>query len=200
MVTVIGDRESDIFALYASAADESFHVLVRSMHDRKLADDTGLYATIDAKTVVDRRPIVLPARRVSLSVLHTRTPLCCDRPRPSENQVPAPFASKLAADVVDVREPDAPAAPSRCIGGFYQPQGDKCRTGVAHSRLVQARWLSEQLFRVLRRKASNLRQSARHRRPLLKLVAIATKAAVITIQLLQHAMSRQQPIQLPSLH
>ena len=62
MVTVIGDRESDIFALYASAADESFHVLVRSMHDRKLADDTGLYATIDAKTVVDRRPIVLPAR------------------------------------------------------------------------------------------------------------------------------------------
>ena len=42
MVTALGDRESDIFALYESAAEQLFHVIARSMHDRKLADDSGL--------------------------------------------------------------------------------------------------------------------------------------------------------------
>ncbi len=62
MVTVIGDRESDIFALYANAAEQHFHVIARSMHDRKLADGIGLYAASEGMAVVDRRAIVLPAR------------------------------------------------------------------------------------------------------------------------------------------
>src|ERR1700676_1106609 len=37
MGTPPGDRERDIFALYASAAEQRFHVIARSMHDRKLA-------------------------------------------------------------------------------------------------------------------------------------------------------------------
>src|SRR5580704_13722019 len=62
MVTVLGDRESDIFALYAGAAEQHFHVIARSMHDRNLADGTGLYAAIEGMAVVDPRVIVLPAR------------------------------------------------------------------------------------------------------------------------------------------
>src|ERR1700682_8971 len=62
MVTVIGDRESDIFALYANAAEQHFHVIARSMHDRKLADGSGLYAASETMAVVDRRAIVLSAR------------------------------------------------------------------------------------------------------------------------------------------
>src|SRR5258705_10447637 len=62
MVTALGDRESDIFALYASAAERHFHVIARSMHDRKLADDSGLYATSEVMAAVDQRTIVLPAR------------------------------------------------------------------------------------------------------------------------------------------
>src|ERR1700730_7458143 len=62
MVTVLGDRESDIFALYASAARQQFHVIARSMHDRKLADASGLYAAIEGMAVADQRAIVLPAR------------------------------------------------------------------------------------------------------------------------------------------
>src|SRR5438105_1768304 len=62
MVTLLGDRESDIFALYASAAAQGYHVIARSMHDRKLADTTGLYAAIDAMAPIERRTIQLPAR------------------------------------------------------------------------------------------------------------------------------------------
>src|SRR6202171_2201506 len=62
MVTMLGDRESDIFALYASAAEEQFHVIARSMHDRKLADASGLYAASEAMAIIEQRAIVLPAR------------------------------------------------------------------------------------------------------------------------------------------
>ena len=62
MVTALGDRESDIFALYASAAEQHFHVIARSMHERKLGDESGLHAAGDAMTVVqDRRPLMLRA-------------------------------------------------------------------------------------------------------------------------------------------
>ena len=37
-------------------------MIARSMHDRKLADGTGLYAASEAMAVVDQRAIVLPAR------------------------------------------------------------------------------------------------------------------------------------------
>src|SRR5215207_6005075 len=62
MVTALGDRESDIFALYASAAEQHFHVIARSMHDRRLADDGGLYAAGEAMAVVDQRATVMSAR------------------------------------------------------------------------------------------------------------------------------------------
>ncbi|WP_245477302.1 hypothetical protein [Bradyrhizobium guangzhouense] len=57
-----GDRESDIFALYARSAEQHFHVIARSMHNRKLADSNGLYEVSDAMAAVDRRAIQLPAR------------------------------------------------------------------------------------------------------------------------------------------
>src|SRR6202011_5287087 len=62
MVTALGDRESDIFALYASVAEDRFHVIARSMHDRKLANGIGLYAASDGMAVVDQRAVVLSAR------------------------------------------------------------------------------------------------------------------------------------------
>jgi hypothetical protein len=62
MVTALGDRESDIFAFYASAVEARFHVIARSMHDRKLADGRGLYAASEAMALVEQRTLKLPAR------------------------------------------------------------------------------------------------------------------------------------------
>ena len=55
MVTVLGDRESDIFALYASVAEE-LHVIARSMHDRKCADGIGLYAASEGMALWGNAP------------------------------------------------------------------------------------------------------------------------------------------------
>src|SRR4029079_5327375 len=41
--------------------EQHFHVIARSMHDRKLADDSGLYAASEAMAIVDPAALVLLA-------------------------------------------------------------------------------------------------------------------------------------------
>ena len=99
MVTALGDRESDIFALYASAAEQHFHVIARSMHDRRLADDGGLYAASEAMAVVDQRAIVLSARAQRAErVAPLELRFGAVEFGPAAKQVPAPSAEKFAAE------------------------------------------------------------------------------------------------------
>jgi hypothetical protein len=188
MVTALGDRESDIFALYASAAEERFHVIARSMHDRKLADGVGLYAAVEGMLVVDQRAIVLPVRaqraqRAAVLELRFGT---VNLARP-QTKFLRHLPKSLPLTLVDVREPDAEAGTEPLCWRLLTTHP------VANAeqawRIVEwykQRWLIEQFFRVLKTQGFKLEDSqiATADR-LLKLVAIAAKAAVITIQLLQ---------------
>jgi hypothetical protein len=200
MMTEIGDRESDIFAAYASAAEERYHVIARSMHDRKLADGTGLYAAIERIAVADQRAIALPARagraeRLALLELCFGT---ANLARP-QTKFLRHLPESLPLTVVDVREPNPDAG--------VEPLHWRLLTTHPVANAEQAwcivewykrRWLIEQFFRVLKTQGFKLEDSqiATADR-LLKLVAIAAKAAVITIQLLQARDGRgHQPIHL----
>ena len=119
MVTALGDRESDIFALYASAAEERFHVIARSMHDRKLADGTGLYAASEAMAVVDQRAIVLPARAqraertAQLELRFGAVSLARPQTR-FLRHLPESLSLNMSMCVNQIPRP----APNHCIGGF----------------------------------------------------------------------------------
>jgi hypothetical protein len=198
MVTALGDRESDIFALYASVADEYFHVIARSMHDRNLAEGIGLYAASEAMAVMDRRAIVLPARaqraeRVALLELRFGT---VNLARP-QTKFLRHLPKSLPLSLVDVREPDPQAG--------IEPLHWRLLTTHPVTNAEQAwrivewykrRWLIEQFFRVLKTQGFRLEDSQVGTADrLLKLVAIAAKAAVITIQLLQARDGRgHQPV------
>src|SRR2546429_3772744 len=107
MVTALGDRESDIFALYASVAESRFHVIARSMHDRKLADDSGLYATSEAMAVVDPRAIGLPARaQPAERVLPLELRLRAVNLAPPKTKVLRHLPENPPLTLVDVREVD----------------------------------------------------------------------------------------------
>jgi hypothetical protein len=200
MVTALGDRESDIFALYAGAAEQHFHVIARSMHDRKLADDSGLYAAGEAMAVVGQRAIVLPARAqraervVPLELRFGAVSLA----RP-QSKFLRHLPESLPLTLVDVREVDPQAG--------TEPLHWRLLTTHSVANAEQAwrivdwykqRWLIEQFFRVLKTQGFKLEDSqlATAER-LLKLVAIAAKAAIITLQLLQARDGRShQPVQL----
>ena len=199
-VTALGDRESDIFALYASAAEQRFHVIARSMHDRKLADDVGLYAASEGMAVVDQRAIVLPARaqrteRVALLGLRFGAANLA-RPR---TRFLRHLPESLPLSLVDVREIDPQAGTEplhwRLLTTHPVTNAEEAWRIV---EWYKRRWLIEQFFRVLKTQGFKLEDSqiATADR-LLKLVAIAAKAAVITIQLLQARDGRgHQPVRL----
>jgi hypothetical protein len=200
MVTVLGDRESDIFALYASAAEEHFHVIARSMHDRNLAEGTGLYAASEAMAVVDQRAIVLPARAqraertAQLELRFGAVSLARPQTRFLRH-----LPESLSLNYVDVREPVPHAGTEPLHWRLLTTHA--VATAEQAWRIVEwykRRWLIEQFFRVLKTQGFKLEDSqiATADR-LLKLVAIAAKAAVITIQLLQARDGRgNQPARL----
>ena len=200
MVTALGDRESDIFALYASAAKKRFHVIARSMHDRKLADGTGLYAASEALAVVDQRAIVLPARAQRaerIAQLELRFG-AMNLARP-QSKFLRNLPTSLPLTLVEAYEADPPAG--------TEPLHWRLLTTHSVANAEQAwrvvewykrRWLIEQFFRILKTQGLRLEDSqVATADRLLKLVAIASKAAVITIQLLQARDGRtHQPVQL----
>jgi hypothetical protein len=172
-VTVLGDRESDIFALYASAAEQHFHVIARSMHDRKLADRTGLYAASDAIAAVDRRDVQLPARaqRPARSAQLELRFGTIELARP-QTKLLRHLPESLSLAVVDVREVNA--------GPGVEPLHWRLLTShlLASAedawRIVEwykQRWIIEQFFQDARLQAR--RQSNWHRRPAPRLVAVA---------------------------
>ena len=200
MVTSIGDRESDIFAAYASVPEARFHVIARSMHDRKLANGTGLYAASERMAVAARDFIVLPARaqrQQRLAQLELRFGTV-NLARP-QTKLLRHLPESVPLTLVEVREPYPQAG--------TEPLHWRLLTTHAVASVQDAwrivewykrRWLIEQFFRVLKTQGFKLEDSqiATADR-LLKLVAIAAKAAVITIQLLQARDGRgQQPARL----
>jgi hypothetical protein len=200
MVTVLGDRESDIFALYAGVAEGNFHVIARSMHDRKCADGIGLYAASEGMAVVEQRAIVLPARaqraeRVAILELRFGA---VNLARP-QSKFLRHLPKSLPLTLVEVREVNPPPG--------TEPLHWRLLTTHPVANAEQAwrivdwykqRWLIEQFFRILKTQGFRLEDSqlATAER-LLKLVAIAAKAAVITLQLLQARDGRShQPVRL----
>ena len=196
-VTVLGDRESDIFAFYASSAEQHFHVITRSMHDRKLADSNGLYEASDAMPVADRRAIQLPARAPRPArPLHLELRFGAIELARPQSKFLRHLPKSLPLAVVDVREIKA--------GSDVEPLHWRLITSHEVASIEDAwrivewykqRWIIEQFFRVLKTQGFKLEDSQLGTADrLLKLVAIAAKAAVITIQLLQARGGGQQPV------
>jgi hypothetical protein len=181
MMTVLGDRESDIFALYASAAEQQFQLISRSMHDRKLADGIGLYAASEAMAVVDQRAIVLPARAsrpgrpAELELRFGAVSLARPQTR-FLRHLPA----SLPLTLVEVREvnPETGTEPLHwrlLTTHLVSNAEDAWRIVDWYKR----RWLIEQFFRVLKTQGFKVEDSQIGTADrLLKLVAIAAKAAV----------------------
>lgn len=200
MVTSLGDRESDIFAAYASVPDERFHVIARSMHDRKLACGTSLYAAGEQMPVVEQAWIVLPSRAQRPERLaHLELRFGAVRLARPQTKFLRHLPESIPVTLVDVREahPQADTEPLHWRLLTTHPVAS-AKDAWRIVEWYKRRWLIEQFFRVLKTQGLKLEDSqiATADR-LLKLVAIAVKAAVITIQLLQARDGRgQQPVRL----
>lgn len=187
-ITVVADRESDIYAEWATLPDRKLHLLTRVMHDRSLADGGTLYGAAEALDFVGERTIALPAnpgratRDATLSVRHGRVRLKRP-PRPGLANLPDCVELTLV-EAVELAPP-AGSAPVHWRLLTTHEVGDE----AAAWQIVdwyRMRWTIEQLFRVLKSQGLRIEDSQLDSADgLLKLIAVATKAAAVTIQLLQ---------------
>lgn len=61
LITVIGDRESDIFEFFDRVPDKRTHVIVRASHDRNLATEEKISERLDGVKAAGKHTITLPA-------------------------------------------------------------------------------------------------------------------------------------------
>ena len=196
MVTVVDDREADIYPKWAVLPEADFHLLTRAMSDRKLAGGGTLFNVAARFAVAGRRTIELPARPPTrakrsaiLELRFGEVEIC--RPR---DELDRGLPKTVQLRLVEVQEVDPPegvvplhwrlltthdiadAAEAWRIVGWYQ-----------------ARWTIEQLFRVMKSQGLQLEDSQLgSAERLVKLAAVATKAACVDIQLTQERDGKHQ--------
>jgi len=189
MVTVVADRESDIYPAWASVPEANIHMQGRAMSDRSLAGGGTLFAAAAAFSVAGRRTIELrahdpahPKRTAVVELRYGEVEIC--RPRDeSDRSLPPTVRLRL----VEVREVD----PSEGVEPLHwrlltthaiiDPAGAWQIVGW-----YQLRWVIEQLFRVMKSQGLQLEDSQlASAERLVKLAAVATKAACVDIQLTQ---------------
>lgn len=189
MVTIVADRESDIYEEWARLPDERTHLLTRACRDRTLATGGKLYAWIDAQPAqgtysfeVPARPGKRSAHQATLTVRFGRVAIkrpasCSDKGAPRQIELNVVEVKELPDSVVGDEAPihwrlltthrvECVEDALRCVGWYRQ------------------RWNIEQLFRTLKKQGLNIESSqVETGEGLTKLACLATHAAVRTMQL-----------------
>lgn len=188
-VTIVADRESDFYEEWASVPDGRVHLLTRAMQDRILADGGLLFTAAAAWPEAGCRPVKVRERagtrpahtamlRLRFGTVAVRRPRTChDRTLPKS----------VTLRLVQVDEVDPPAGGEPVCWRLLTTH---VLTDAAAAWQVvdwyRRRWLVEQLFRTMKQQGLRLEDSQiEDAGRLLKLAAAATKAAAITLQLLQ---------------
>jgi len=188
-VTIIADRESDIFEEWARLPDERTHLLTRACRDRALATGGTLYAWLDAQPAQGTHCFDAPARpgkrSAHLAMLEVRFG-CVTIKRPascSDKKAP----KQIELTVVEVKE-----LPGSVIGSeapihwrLLTTHGVTClEEALRCVDWYRQRWNIEQLFRTLKKQGLNLESSqVETGESLTKLACLATQVAVRTLQL-----------------
>ena len=187
-VTVIADRESDIFEAFA-LRPERVKLLIRAAHDRVLADGHALFARADAMPAMGRAELDLPARpgrRRRTTQLEIRfMPASLARPK---NGLRANLPESVAVNVIDVRETNPPAGEAPIHWRLLTTHAVASETEAWEIvDLYRQRWAIEQLFRVLKSAGFDIEDvQIEDKAPRDRLIT-ATLIAAVCIQQLVHA-------------
>lgn len=183
MVTLIADRESDIYEEWARLPDERFHLLTRAARDRSLAGGGRLFTVADDWPVECGFTLALRARpgqsareakmELRFGCVRIKQPGCCTDP-----QAPA----ELTLQFIDVRELGQKAPVHwRLLTTHAVACAEDALQIIDWYR---QRWHIEQLFRTMKSQGLDTEASQlTTARALFNLAAVATLAAVKILQL-----------------
>jgi DDE family transposase len=188
-VTVICDRESDIFEAFALKPPE-VELVVRAAHDRSLEDGRALFAAIEAAPVAGFAEMELaaaPGRKRRSATLAARY-MAVGLARPKTGRR-AGLPKSVTVHLVDIREVDPPPPGEKAV--HWRLVTTHAVSSVADAwavaDLYKRRWAIEQLFRTLKSQGFDLENLAiEDAAPRLRLITAAIVAGVC-VQQLVHA-------------
>jgi hypothetical protein len=187
-VTVVADRESDIYEEWDRLPETGFDLLTRACRDRSLAGGGRLYAWSDGLPVAERFVLELPARpgkrtarTATMELRHGAVTV----KRPKRGSDPD-AARAITLRLVDVREVGAPAGEEpvhwRLLTTHQVEDNAKAFQVVLWYR---RRWTIEQLFRTLKTQGLDVESSQiESAEALQRLAFLALIAATHILQLL----------------
>ncbi len=212
LVTEISDRESDIYEKWAHLPEPGFHILTRALQDRSIAEGDGKLSTAPlqpagtASIELRARP-GRPARTAQLVTRFGRVTL--KRPEYLAKQGER-LAKTVAVSLVEVREVDAPPDAEPILWRLLTTHA--VEDAAMAWRVVgwyRQRGTIEQLFRTLKQQGLQLEDSQLDSAErLIKLTAIAARAACVIMQLVQARDGRSEqpakiafsPAEIETLH
>jgi hypothetical protein len=187
-LTMISDRESDIFPLFARRPP-SCDLLIRASADRALDDGGRLFATLDSTEIAGRAELDLSARpgRAARTAKVAARFMTAHIARP-RNGLVEDLPKSLSVTFVDIREVDPPAGEAALHWRLITTLPvSNAAEAFAVASLYRRRWAIEQLFRTLKTKGFDIEGILIEDPAPLKKLVCATLIAAVTIQQLVHA-------------
>ena len=193
-ITVVGDRECDIFEVFAAERPANVQLLVRARSDRRLAGGGKLYASGDGFAQAGEMLVKVAPKgpgdrgrtaRVAVSFgrvdLARPANLLADTANMASGKVPA----SLELSLVIAREINAPAGKEPLQWRLLTTAAvESFEDAVETIRFYRLRWRIEEVFRTLKKDGLALEQSQIETAPrLFNLAALGLAAAVRIIQL-----------------
>jgi hypothetical protein len=188
MVTEVSDRESDIYAKWVRLPGPDFHILTRAMHDRPITEGGGKLSTALLRPAGDAQDVELrarpgrPARTAHLVARFGQVSL--KRPKSTREK---DLTKTVTVSLVEVTEVGAPEGVEPILWRLLTTHA--VEDAAMAWRVVgwyRQRWTIEQFFRTLKQQGLQLEDSQMETAErLIKLTAIAARAACIIMQLVQ---------------
>jgi hypothetical protein len=188
LVTVVADREADIYELFARVPDQQTHLLVRLTHDRALKNGGRLSGRLSTAPEAGRIGFDLPARRgrqareVRLALRFTDVNVRQPR-RGADKRDP----KAVRLNVVEAREIDPPSDKEAVVWRLLTTHAvTSLEDAIGIVELYRRRWAVEQLFRTVKSQAINLEDSLLADGAALERLAAAALVAATTVMQLVH--------------
>jgi Transposase DDE domain len=194
MVTVIDDREGDIYEKWARLPNRRTHLLSRACRDRAVVGGGTLFAAMAALPERHRFTLDLPARpgkrqarQARLSVRFGKVRIC----RPKACSDPhAPPEIELSA--IEVRELNPPAGEDPIHWRLLTTHEiESIEQAVTVIGWYRQRWHVEQLFRTVKRQGLDIEESVLAEGDALEKLAVI--ALIAACQIMQLVLARASP-------
>lgn len=187
-VTMIADREADIYQLWAQIPDGKVHVLGRLFRERPVVGGGTTTTVARDWTLRDTRKITIRERedRVEREAVVQLRFGKITFPRPVTATEPA-LPEQVTLSLIELTEVDAPNGVEPIVWRLLTSHlVDEVAMAWTIVDWYRKRWIIEQFFRILKKQGLQIEDSQIETADrLLKLVVIAAHAAVITLQLVQ---------------